>query len=159
MLRFLCLLLLLSGSVYGQTPADSSLIDPMLLAYKPPQRTVADTIQALHLLFVNKRVGGGLVVALGGISLIATPAIYIASAGPTTSTYGYLGDAIGGTMVGLAISIPVNALGIYLLSGNSKNRENEVIHDYTERHILPKKIKRKLKPSLFLPLNFPTINR
>ncbi|WP_157780867.1 hypothetical protein [Hymenobacter sedentarius] len=156
MLHFLCLLLLLSGPLCGQTLPDSSRVGGMPPLYTLPQLTAADTVKALHRMFTNRRVGGGLLVVLGGIAVVATPLVYVATAGPSTSTYGNLPDAVSGMQLGFVLAAPITALGIYQLSRNFKDREAEVIINYTEKHILPPKIKRKLSPNLFLPPNSPS---
>ena len=156
MRRILYLLLFISGPLCGQTLPDSSRTSELPPLYTPAQRTADDTVKALHRMFTNRRVGGGLLIALGGIAALATPVIYVASAAPSTSTYGSLPDAIGGIRLGFLISAPITALGIHQLSRNFKDKEQETISSYIETHILPQKIKRKLRPELFLPLNSPS---
>ena len=150
MLRILSLLLVLSGSLYGQIPSDSTLMNPMLLAYTPPQRTVADTAQALHQMFVNRRVGGGLLLGLSGVALLVTPFASVPSS-PPTSTYGHLPEFIGGVGLGFVIAAPIALLGGIYLAKNSKEKEERAIFQYKQEHTLPKRLSKKLRPEHFIP--------
>jgi hypothetical protein len=104
-------------------------------------------------LFANRRVGGGLTIALGGLALFVTPFAAVAADDPSTKTHGSLGAFVGGVQLGLAIATPITAFGIYQMSQNSKEKEEQIIYQYTAMHILPEKIKKKLRPELFLPPN------
>lgn len=152
MKRLLCLLLL-HGTAYGQTFADSSLMSPMFLAYKTPQRTTADTAQALHLLFRNQRAIGGVSLGLSGLALIAVPVVITASTSASASPNFYRDVANFTSHGGLAfaVAIPMASFGAIKLLRSSKKREDEVIYAYVHEHILPKKLRRKLKPELFIP--------
>lgn len=153
MLRLLFLLLLLSGPLCGQTLPDSSRTSGIPPVYAPPQRTAADTVRALHRLFSNRRTGGALLIALGGITLFVTPLAFAAADDPSAKKHGSLGAFVGGAQVGFVLATPIVALGIYKVSRSSKAKEEQIIYYYTEKHVLPQKIKRKLRPELFLPLN------
>jgi Na+/proline symporter len=155
MLRLICLLLL-SGSLYGQTLPDSARIRELSTVFRASPNTAADTVQALHRLFANQRTGGGLLAGLGGAALLVTPFITVAADDPTTKKHGSLGALVGGVMLGLAIAVPLVTIGIVQTSNNSKEEEAQIISQYMTTHTLPKKIKRKLLPALFLPINSPT---
>ena len=155
MMRLLFFALLLSGPIYGQTPSDSARVLELPPVYIPRQRTAADTAEALHLMFRNRRTVGGILVALGVITAVTTPITYASLASPSTSTYGNLPQAMDGTKLGFIIASPIIALSLFQLSGSSKEKENQTVYNYTYSHILPKKIARKLRPELFLPRNFP----
>jgi hypothetical protein len=155
MLRLICLLLL-SSSLYGQTLTDSARIRELPPVLGAAPNTAADTVQALHRLFANQRTGGRLLTGLGGVALFATPYITVSADDPTTKKHGSLGALVSGTMLGLAIGVPLVTLGLIQTSDNSKRQEAEIISQYTATHTLPKKIKRKLLPTLFLPLNSTT---
>ena len=148
MLRILCLLLL-PASLYGQTPSVLSPVSGTLPMNYPSQRTTADTIKALHLLFSNKRVVGGLLLGLGGTTLLALPSLFVSS-GPPKTSYGNLGEFLGGVQVALSFGTPILALGAIQLSRNSKQNEEQAIHLYLEKRALPRRLRRKLRPELFL---------
>jgi hypothetical protein len=152
MLRILCLLLFIAGPVCGQSIADSPRINEVPL-YTSPRHTAADTVEALHLLFRNRRTTGGLLIGLGGIAAVATPLIAVAAAGPPTSTYGHLPETVGGIRLGFLIAAPIAAFGFTQLEENSKKKEEQVVAQYRDAHTLPRKLAKKLRPELFLPVN------
>ena len=149
MLRFLCFLLL-AFPVGAQSAPESALTSPLPSAFQAPH-TRADTVKALHVLFRNRRTAGGVFMALGAIALVATPFVAATAAGPGTSTYGNLPEAIGGVRLGFIVSAPILALGVHHLVRGAKDNEEAVIDTYTDTHLLPRSIKRRLRPALFLP--------
>lgn len=88
----------------------------------PSQRTTADTVKALHLLFSNKQVLGGLLLGLGGTTLLALPSLFVTS-GPPKTSYGNLDELLGRVRAAFAIGMPILALGSIQLSRNSKQNE------------------------------------
>ena len=151
MLRILCLLLLLSGPLCGQTIPDSPRINELPPIYTPPPRTAADTVQALHRMFVNRRTGGGLLLALSSIIFLVTPLASVPSS-PPTSTYGHLPEFISGVRLGFIIATPVALFGGIHLAKNSKAHEALAISQYQQVHTLPRRLAKKLRPEHFLPL-------
>lgn len=120
--------------------------------YTPPQRTAADTVAALHRLFNSRRGGGGLLIGVGIITFLVTPFAATPS-GPPTSTYGNLPEFIGGVRLGIIIASPIVALGTVQLLNSSKEKEELAILQYMQAHALSKKLAKKLRPELFLPVN------
>ncbi|WP_125932557.1 hypothetical protein [Hymenobacter glacialis] len=153
MLRILCLLLFLSGPLCGQTLSDSTRISQLPPIYTPPARTLADTVAALHRVFANRRAGGVLTTALGGITLFLTPLVVASADDPSNKKHGSLGAFVFGAQLGLAIATPIMAYGIYQLSRGAKAKEEQVIFQYTQVRTLPRKLAKRLRPEHFIPVN------
>ena len=148
MLRALCILLLFSFPICGQT-APSPVASSASLPPPPIQYTATDTVTALHRLFTNRRVGGATLLGISALPLVGTPAISVASSEP--GGYKPLAAFVGGVLLGAVFSVPIAYAGGHQLSRHSRKKEAEIIAAYKEKHVLSQKIKRKLRPGLFLP--------
>jgi hypothetical protein len=147
MLRALCLLLL-SYPVCGQI-SSSSIADEAAPVAAPISITAADTVVALHRLFINRRVGGVTLLGASVLPLVGVPAISVENSEP--GGYKPLAAFMGGALLGIVITAPIAYLGGHQLSWFSKKREAQIIAEYQEKHVLPLKIRRKLRSGLFLP--------
>ncbi|WP_125921751.1 hypothetical protein [Hymenobacter lapidarius] len=115
-----------------------------------------DTVAALHRVFANRRAGGILTTALGGITLFLTPLVVASADEPSGKKHGNLGATVVGIQLGLAIATPIIAFGIYQLSQGAKVKEEQAILQYTRVRTLPRKLAKRLRPEHFIPINSPS---
>ena len=147
MFRCLCVLLLLSGPVFGQVAPDSPAGGPG--AAGPAARyTAADTAAALQRLFHLRRAGGVALLVTSGLAVTAGPVIGFSAA----DIGGYHGVAGGieGLLIGGGIALPLTVLGVHLVSRYAKANEAQVLARYQATHALPPRLAKKLRPWLFL---------
>jgi hypothetical protein len=145
--RILCILLLFSFPVCAQTYISHT---PSQEGPKAPtiQYTAADTIAALHRMFHNRRSGGATLLGASLLTIAVAPVVG-ANNGPPTG-YGALAGLITGVQIGLGLTVPMTAIGINLVSKYSKAKEEQAIALYKEKNVLSPKLRRKLRPRLFL---------
>ena len=147
MFRCLCVLLLLSGPVFGQVAPDSPAGGPGA-AGPAARHTAVDTAAALQRLFHLRRAGGIALLGAGGLALGAGPVIGFSVSG----NGGYQGVAGGlrGLQIGAGIALPLTVLGVRLVSRYAKANEAQVLARYQATHALPPRLAKKLRPGLFL---------
>ena len=147
MFRCLCVLLLLSGPVFGQVAPNSSASGPGA-AGPAARRTAADTVAALQRLFHLRRVGGVALLVTSGLAVTAGPVIGFSVSG--IGGYQGLAGGIEGLLIGGRIALPLTVLGVNLVSRYAQSKEAQVLASYQATHVLPPRLAKKLRPGLFL---------
>ena len=161
MLRSLFFLLVLAGPAAAQAPliAPTEPTSAPLLPAPPVARTAADTIQAIHRLYLrHRRFGTALTFgaiaadfAMAGISAAQETRDENRSSGG--SGYGNFGGnepllhfGFGGfAIIYGIIAAPVAAVGIQQLITYGPRHEAKVLAQYKEMHTLPKRVSKKLR--------------
>ena len=144
MFRCLCVLLLLSGPVFGQVAPNFPTGGPGA-AGPAARHTAADTAAALQRLFHLRRAGGIALLGTGGLALVAGPVVGSSVSGPSS-----LGGIIVGFRIGAGTALLLTALGKRLVSHYSKAKEAQVLARYQATRTLPPRLAKKLRPGLFL---------
>jgi len=141
----IALFTLLSITAAAQTLPASTTATPAAETL-PPAFTSADTVQALHRLFQNRRTIGAIFLGTtGGVIVASNIAIsndpFLRSAAD---------NALIATGVALIYTAPLLIIGASHLTRFSKKKEEQVVAEFTANHVLSAKLRKRLKPNLFV---------
>jgi len=113
----------------------------------PLQFSHADTVRALQRLFKNRRTRGALLLGGTGALVVASNVALNNESGiPSSDVSSNLIVASG---IALLYTTPIWVVGTSQLVRFSQKKEKAIIDKFMTKHTLPRKIQRRLKPSLF----------
>ena len=141
-IRTLLFLLMFTGAASAQSTApvrsDTARISAAL-----GNMSSADTVQALHRLYSQRRTGGLILTVIGGVYFL-----YVAAIAPIALAFGGASQLPAVATAGI-IGAGTTGLNIRKLTRFNKFREAKLVADYERGQKLPPEIRRKLKPKHF----------
>ena len=124
-----------------------SNVDSARTVIAPTHFTHTDTVRAFQQLFKNRRTRGALLLGgTGALVAASNVALNNESGIPSSDVSSNLIVASG---IALFYTTPIWVVGTSQLVRFSQKKEKAIIDEFMTKHTLPRKIQRRLKPSLF----------